>query len=285
MSLIKKVNCEIEEKTVRVGKYKLHYVVAGKGKPLVLIHGANIGWGQWYPNIAELAKHHRVYAIDLPGSGDSSKVDFLTVNLDRAFIDTLDKFIREMKIEDVSIVGHSIGGWVAMKLAIKDNFKIKKIILINPAGLSRKMPNMYRMLAFKPMVSLMKRTVFKPSKKMVRSFFESSVVNPKRITDEFVEYYYQNLKEGAHPLDLMHRLSGLFFIKDDFVLTNEFNKIKYPILIIIGEQDKVTPKEDIMRNSKSNKMSRVKLIKNAGHVVGIDKAKLHDHLILEFLKD
>jgi predicted nucleotidyltransferase len=59
---------------VKIGEFVINYATAGKGLPIVLIHGGNIGWGQWYPNIPELARYFKVYALDLPGGGRRSRI-------------------------------------------------------------------------------------------------------------------------------------------------------------------------------------------------------------------
>jgi len=71
-TLANSLGIELAIKQIPIGAHKINYLVAGKGEPLLLIHGANFGWGVWYPNIPELAKHFTVYAIDLPGAGHSS---------------------------------------------------------------------------------------------------------------------------------------------------------------------------------------------------------------------
>ena len=85
----------------------------------MLIHGGNLGWGQWYPNIDELAKKFKVFAIDLPGGGRSSRVDFERLNFDKGLISIVESFILTLKLEKTDVVAASVGGWIAGQIAIR----------------------------------------------------------------------------------------------------------------------------------------------------------------------
>ena len=80
-------------KKVSIDSYNINYLEAGAGQPIILIHGLNIGWGEWHQNIAELAKYFKIYALDLPGSGNSTKIDFHNADLEKKFVKIVDKFI------------------------------------------------------------------------------------------------------------------------------------------------------------------------------------------------
>src|SRR3989344_8879229 len=93
-------------KKIKIGKYLINYFEAGPpageagaGKPLVLIHGGNIGWGQWYPNIPELSKHFKIYAIDMPGAGRSSKLDYAKLSFEKDYFEILSKFLQKLNLK------------------------------------------------------------------------------------------------------------------------------------------------------------------------------------------
>ena len=68
-ALLQTIGVQAQVKRIQVGRFHINYLTAGTGPPVMLIHGGNIGWGQWYPNIKTLAEHFSLYGIDLPGSG------------------------------------------------------------------------------------------------------------------------------------------------------------------------------------------------------------------------
>src|SRR6185369_16047702 len=135
--IIKSIPTPIVLQNTKIDNYILHYVVAGSGRPLLLIHGLNIGWGEWYPNIAELAKHFTVYAIDLPGSGNSTKIDYEKVNVERDFVKVVEKYILNKKLKKINIVGHSSGGLVALALAQRKKVEVNKVIAVSPMGFAQ----------------------------------------------------------------------------------------------------------------------------------------------------
>src|SRR5688500_9235242 len=109
----------------------LHAVVAGAGPAVFLIHGFPQTWHEWSPIIEDLARHHTVVAVDLKGSGDSSKpllgYDKVTM---AAELDTL----REMMgFDTVQVVGHDIGGMVAYAWAATHRDTVTRLAIFDLA--------------------------------------------------------------------------------------------------------------------------------------------------------
>ncbi|WP_344630110.1 alpha/beta hydrolase [Streptomyces glaucosporus] len=95
---------------------RMHYVKGGSGSPVVLLHGWPQTWYGWWPIMPELARHHTVYAVDLPGLGDSSGSP---AGYDKA---TLARYVHtlvaeRLKIRDAQVVGHDLGAAVAFQYA------------------------------------------------------------------------------------------------------------------------------------------------------------------------
>lgn len=108
--LIDAMGIPIQEEYMVIGSHRIHSIIAGSGPPLLLLHGANIGWGAWFPNLPAFAQKFTVYALDLPGSGHSSFIDFRHADLDKDFVETVAQFRALKKIENTKIIGHSLGG-------------------------------------------------------------------------------------------------------------------------------------------------------------------------------
>lgn len=99
-----------------VDNVRMHYVTGGKGSPVVLIHGWPQTWYGWWPIMPELAEHHTVYAIDLPGLGDSTGTP---TGYDKA---TLARYVHrliaeKLNLKNAAIVGHDLGAAVAFQYA------------------------------------------------------------------------------------------------------------------------------------------------------------------------
>lgn len=109
----------------------LHYTRCGAGPPVVLVHGANGTWNDFPPElIAELARTHTVIAIDRPGHGWShAATGRLGIAENAATLGTL---LQLLKLEDVTLVGHSYGAAVAMAMAIESPTLVRHVIAVTP---------------------------------------------------------------------------------------------------------------------------------------------------------
>lgn len=283
--LLQSLDAKIAKHTVTVNNHVIHYVTAGVGDPILFIHGATIGWGQWYKNISGLSKFFHIIALDLPGSGKSSKIDFKTTNLEKDFVQTVEKLIKKLKLRKISVIGHSVGGWVAFKLALR-NKTIRHLVLINPVGLSRRMPNLYRPLSFYPLAKMISKTIMKPKRSNVKKFLESAFFNKEKLEDYFVDYVYENMRNhnSTHPLLLINKIAGFLKIKKDFSVIEQIENIRIPTLIIVGDKDPLTPVKDIEKNAKKIPYSTLKVIINTGHVPFVEKNEEFEKLLVKFLK-
>ncbi|WP_261540178.1 alpha/beta fold hydrolase [Burkholderia multivorans] len=112
---------------VKVNGINLHYVVAGSGTPIVLLHGFPYTWYTWYKIIPELAKHYTVIAPDLRGLGQSEKVpmgyDLHTLSDDIAAL------MHELGIQQADVVGHDLGAPVAYMLAVRNSALVRRLVV------------------------------------------------------------------------------------------------------------------------------------------------------------
>lgn len=118
-----------------VGGLDIHYKCLGEGAPVILLHGAGSDWREWRANLPFLARHFRVLAPDLPGFGLSDPPGLpLTPGRGGAF---LKDFMGTLGIPDAHIVGHSLGGALALALALDFPEKVRRVVIIDSAGLGR----------------------------------------------------------------------------------------------------------------------------------------------------
>ncbi len=123
-------------KMMNISGRQLAYVKKGKGKTIILIHGLGGNISHWTNNIKPLAKKFHCIAIDLPGYGYSDKnMDTTNRDLLGFYADFILEFIQKKSLEVVTLVGHSMGGQIAMITAMKDQNKVKHLVLVSPAGL------------------------------------------------------------------------------------------------------------------------------------------------------
>ena len=125
----------VRNEYVTVSGYRLHYMVGGTGRPLVLVHGLGsrgADWGNLIPQLVDGG--HRVYALDLLGYGGSEQPPNATYSIaDQASI--VRGFLDSQHLQQVDLAGWSMGGWIAMRVALQQPERIRRLVLLDSAGL------------------------------------------------------------------------------------------------------------------------------------------------------
>jgi pimeloyl-ACP methyl ester carboxylesterase len=127
-----RVNAAVEAQNVEIDRLAIRYLAAGEGPPLMLLHGAGDNSLDWRWMLPALARKHRVYAPDLPGSADSARpADYSPAFFER-FVAS---FVDALGIGRATFVGNSLGGLVAFRLALSEPTRVTALILVDSAGL------------------------------------------------------------------------------------------------------------------------------------------------------
>lgn len=284
--LLGKLRSQARLEQIQIDGLSINYLVAGQGKPLLLLHGANMGWGQWYENIDDLAKHFTVYALDLPGAGKSTKIAYKHLSPQQHFVGVAEKFIEQKNLRDVSVIAHSVGAWVALKLILGEKSRIAKAVLISPIGFSKKNPIQYILAGIEPIARLLSRTVMKIRPFSIKKFVESGFHNKTKLENDFLNYYYESIQYSPenHPLLLMNKMTTALKVKKEFILLDFLSSIKIPILIISGLHDKiVAPHQVHLQAFKLIRNSKIEIMADSGHVPFLEEKEKFNKLIIEFL--
>src|SRR5436309_4229742 len=125
-------------KDITVLGFKLHYLEAGRGAPIVLLHGLGGDGSRWRPNIEPLAKDFHVFALDQIGFGESDKplANYHTGMLAEFLVD----FLKAVGVPKASLVGNSMGASVALYTAAKFPNVVDKIVLADGGGFRASSP-------------------------------------------------------------------------------------------------------------------------------------------------
>lgn len=122
------------QRWIDVAGRAVNVVELGEGPSVLFIHGLSGSWQNWLENIPDLARDHRVVALDLPGFGHSSMPrERITMT---GYAGIVDELMGRLGMEDAAVVGNSMGGFVALDLALHHPERVGRLVLVAAAGLS-----------------------------------------------------------------------------------------------------------------------------------------------------
>jgi pimeloyl-ACP methyl ester carboxylesterase len=133
------------QRFLRIEDRLVNVVELGSGPPVLLVHGLGGCWQNWLENMPDLARDHRVIALDLPGFG-SSEMPASAVSV-ADYARTLDLVCEALGIDAAAVVGNSMGGFVAAELAIAYPRRVERLVLVSAAGLQIAELRLERVLA------------------------------------------------------------------------------------------------------------------------------------------
>ncbi|HEX8246844.1 MAG TPA: alpha/beta hydrolase [Pyrinomonadaceae bacterium] len=261
-----------QEKTANVFGAKIHYTEAGDaGAPaVVLLHGLGSSSVAWQFNVGALAAKYRVIVPDQIGFGKSDK-PMLKYRVG-TYVDFLDKFLSEIKVEKATLVGNSLGGWVAAWTAIKYPNRVEKIVLADAAGLKP------AEVDFNLIYSLNYSTRDEVRQLVKLVFYNQAIFG----SEAFIEQS-MNVRVAAGDGYTINSLIESIKRNEDF-LDGQLAKIKKPTLIIWGKQDGLLKLADGERFNREIAGSQLVVFDQCGHVPQVEKAAEFNAAVLKFLE-
>ena len=260
-----------QEKSVTVFGAKINYVEAGDpAKPkVILLHGLGGSVATWATNTGAIAQSYHVIALDQVGFGKSDK-PALKYRVG-TYADFLDKFMSELKIEKASLVGNSMGGWVAGLMAIKYPNRVEKIVLADAAGIVP--ANISEAQIYQ--LNNSTRDEIRANMKLI--FANPLFQNNEALVDQFMTARV-TAGDGATINSLIESIKR----REDF-LNDRLAEIKKPTLIIWGKQDGLLPVADAYTFNKGIAGSELAIFDQCGHVPQFEKAADFNKAVLAFL--
>ena len=175
----------------------VHYLKAGMGKPLIMIHGGGSHSSEWVNIIKPLSEHFTLYVVDRPGCGLTDIINYRGIDYKESAIDFVSSFMDAVGLEQASFVGQSMGGYFSICFAMQYPERVEKLLLIGaPAGMNYYIPLPLRLLGTKGLNSIIKNTIAKPSVKNAAALYKKILVaNVIKLSDDFFKhvYYHQML--------------------------------------------------------------------------------------------
>jgi pimeloyl-ACP methyl ester carboxylesterase len=245
---------------------KLFYQEEGKGPPLLLIHGFGASTYTWRHVAPELAQTHRVIAVDLKGFGQSDKpLDERYSVFDQA--ELLAQLIVDKDLRDLTLVGHSFGGGIALLLALEANQRLEgritRLVLLDSIAYPQNIPVFFRLLDM-PLVSQLGVRMVPPSVQ-TRVALKIAYLDDSKIDPDEVEIYAAPLKTAAGKHAMIHSARQIM-PKDLAEIAERYSTIKLPTLILWCDHDRIVPLEVGLKLRRTLPNSTLRLIEDCGHM-------------------
>jgi 4,5:9,10-diseco-3-hydroxy-5,9,17-trioxoandrosta-1(10),2-diene-4-oate hydrolase len=284
-----------ESKTVTIDGVNLHYFCGGSGPPLVLVHGLGSSASvEFYYNLEPLAAHHRVFAIDLPGFGRSDKpVLEYTIDL---FVRAVSDLMACEGIEGAAVMGVSMGGRVALGLALDSPEKVERLVLVDALGVGAPRRVLaYSILLTRGLGELTLRGTARALRQMnpavIRRFWGWYLKRPNRVdtiwSDERI------LKHGtllatpeyrAAYLSALRSIAGMRQLRDGVVVEDRLPELRMPTLLIWGGHDHIFPASHAQAAVRRIPNARLEVFDDSGHTPQMEEPDRFNRLVLDFLQ-
>jgi pimeloyl-ACP methyl ester carboxylesterase len=276
-----------EEWEIALHGRRVIYRIAGSGPPVVLIHGMLNSSSHWQSVAQSLAGHYTVVAPDLIGHGDSAapRGDY-SLGAHAASIRDL---LAAIGIERASIVGHSLGGGVAMQFFYQFPQRVERLALISSGGLGREVSPMLRTAALPGMSGLLSLTIHPRLLGLLRA--GGTGLRERGIG---AGVYLQAIARALRPLEssdarqaFLHTLRAVIDMHGQRVsATDRLGLLEsIPTLIVWGERDRTIPIEHGRRAHEAIPGSRFETIAGAAHFPHLEEPQELSELLSAFLTE
>lgn len=266
------------------GPVRLFVRDEGRGKPIVFLHGfggSGFSWRFLYP---DLSRSYRLISLDLKGFRRSDKpLDDRYSILDHA--DLVAQFLEKKRLKNVTLVGHSFGGGVALatilKMRARAPRRVNKLVLLDSVAYKQKLPLFIELLQA-PVIALVGVTMIPPEIQTTAAL-KYAFYDDYRITKE-------SILEYARPL---YTIGGKYAAvttarqiipKNLEAYTRLYPTIKVPALIIWCKHDRVVPLINALRLEAELPRSRLRIISDCGHIPQEESPRETVRLIRKFVK-
>ena len=249
--VLERIDKEVVIMLKNVKGLDINYIVEGEGEPVIVLHGWGANINTVLPIVNILKDRYKVYAIDLPGFGESEEPKEPISSFEYAKI--VKDFIVDEGIEKASFIGHSFGGKLSIIMGSKYPDMVNKIVLIDSAGLIPKRGIDYYVKVYS----------FKSLRFIYKNFF-FWLKDDKRMERFYKKFGSTDYRDSS---GVMRKILVIVVNEN---LKDLLKDIKAPTLIIWGDEDTDTPLYMAKTMEKEIKDSGLVVLEGAGHYSYLD---------------
>ena len=259
---------------------RMHYLKCGTGAPLILVHGLLGGSFCWRLNVAELAKRHTVYALDLPGQGLSDVKPGTDCGMQKQ-ADRIRCFIQKEGLDSVDVVASSMGGAIALLLAAGCT-AVRSLVLaapVNPwSGFGRERVR----FCSSTMGKLLIRCGLRFSGRFHHLVLERMYGDTNRIPAGTVEGYSALIRRRGRARSLINILCQ--WEQDLKALQEAIPRVQAPTLLVWGTRDGAVDVRSAEPLKSRLRCCRVQMLPGAGHLPFEESPEVFNRLVLDFIE-
>lgn len=262
----------------QTSKWRIHYHEAGSGEPVILLHGSGpgaTGWSNFNPNIAALAEHFRVFAVDMPGWGKSDTA----VPGDRDHVEALILLMDELGLPEATLVGNSMGGMTSLLTLAQHPDRVRRIVTM---GVPSPGVNIFGPAGLTEGLRILLGTYADPSPANFKRLVSIMAFDQKFATDELAEERSRNAL--ANPDHLKNALASFRPDPKFQELGAALAMSPKPALVVHGRDDLTVGMEHGLRLVALMQNSRLLLLNRCGHWAQLEHADEFNRTVVDFIR-
>lgn len=266
-----------------VNGVRTRVISAGQGRPIVLLHGVSGSAETWTRNIHRLAQHGRVHAIDMIGHGLTDKPD--TRYLMPTFTEHLSAFIEQVADEPIDLIGQSLGGWVAMRYALANPDRIRRLGSVTGAGFSVEQTKEDLERYHADLDRVTTQALEAPTRETVRKRLEWLFYDHDQVPEEMVEVRFRIFQRPDSQAVLGRVLADVIGQENQrhFISGDELRAFERPTLVLWTRHNPTTPWQEGKAAADALPNARFELIEDSAHWPQYEKHAEFNAMLDDFL--
>ena len=256
----------VHSKRIKLNKLDISYLTSGQGDPMIIVHGGGGSSRVWLQNAMELSKHYTVYVPDLPGFGLSQS---MSDKFDLSeYVTFVEDFSHNLGLKRFHLVGHSLGGGIALHYALKYPDRINRLVLISSLCLGKEIALWARFLTYLICpIGEAALSILKAVKWLGRLFY---------VPFEFANPLFQvKIGMGKSIMTLKGQTT---------VLLSQLSELLVPTLLVWGTKDSIVPVSHAYAAAQLIPDCQLHVFKSCGHSVYRQKVQEFSQLLEKFLR-
>lgn len=271
-------------RTATVNGLELAFHDVGDGPPVVLLHGSGpgvTGWANFGANLPVLSARLRCLVVDQPGFGASARPEAYDRNYLRYAAEAVVGLLDALGLEQVALVGNSMGGDVAVMVALEHPQRVSRLLLNGPGGTGA------TILGPSPSEGIARLMEFNadPTRERMAAWVRTMLFDQRRATDELIDERMVAARQPGAVQNLQDVYATFYdpTMAEPAALWAQVHRIKQPVLLCWGRDDRVAPVEGALFPARRMPRCDLRIYSRCGHWVQVERKADFERGALEFL--